>query len=66
MKILPKFSPPSTILFSGMVAVVMCMDFTDEINIDRPFYYAIVKSNQKSGEKRIISLFSGIVAEPEI
>lgn len=39
-----------------------------EIYIDRPFYYTIVKvdQNQESGSQRVVPLFSGIVAKPEI
>lgn len=64
---LVRFSPPSMLLFSGIAVVALSLDFNDEICINRPFYYAIVKvdQNQESGSQRV-PLFSGIVTKPEI
>lgn len=48
--------------------VTFSLDFGIKINIDRPFYYAIVKvnKNQESGSQHVLPLFSGIVTKPEI
>lgn len=48
--------------------IALSLEYYDEIHIDHPFYYAIVKidENQVPGSRRVVPLFAGIVAKPEI
>jgi hypothetical protein len=48
--------------------LVFSLDYYDEIHINRPFYYNIVKvdQGQAPSSRRVVSLFSGIVTKPEI